>query len=137
MTRQTVAGWARYFVISTLLIGIGFHVTRLIAGVEKFQTMFTPLVDALFSIPIILGIAASVWGWPAFDLRSRARKAVVMVTIAYFAASMPLHFRTWFTWDTSYIARFPWWYSLVFLSYTSILMWVWLRLELRPEYTSK
>ena len=131
MSRHFYGTWARYLVIFTLLVGVGFHSVRLVIGVEAFQVIFTPMVDAIFSIPIILAIVAMFRGWPVFDFRGRVEKAIVMFTVAYFIVSMPLHFQTWFTQDTSYIMRFPWWYSLVFISYTSVLAWVWARLKIR------
>jgi hypothetical protein len=131
MTRKISGTWARYLVIFTLLTGMGFHVTRLVIGVDAFQAIFTPAIDAAFSVPIILSIAAMLSGWAVFDFRSRFEKGVVLFTLAYFTVSMPLHFKTWFTQDTSYIASFPWWYGLVFITYTSGLLWIWMRLRIR------
>lgn len=129
---------ARYLVILTLLVGIGFHGTRLAIGAEAFQEIFTPMVDSIFSIPIVLAILAMFRGWPVFRFRGKLDKSVAIVTLLYFIVSMPLHVQTWFTQDTSYILRFPWWYSLVFISYSSILLRVWARLGVRlipdPRY---
>jgi hypothetical protein len=35
--------WAKYLVIGTLLLGVGFHVTPLVTGVAAFQSIFTPI----------------------------------------------------------------------------------------------
>jgi hypothetical protein len=131
MTKQTGGIWARYLVVFTLMVGVSLHVTRLVIGPEAFQPLFTPLVDTLFSIPILLAVPAMLWAWSAFDFRGRVDKWIVAFTVAYFTISMPLHVQTWFTQDTTYILRFPAWYSWVFLSYTSALLWVWLRLRMR------
>jgi hypothetical protein len=131
MTYYLCGAFARFLVIHTLLAGVGFHVTRLVIGVEAFQALFTPTVDAAFSVPIILAILAMFGGWPVFRFRRKADKPVVMITLAYFTLSVPLHVQTWFTQDTSYILSFPWWYSLIFIGYSSLLVWVWARLRVR------
>jgi hypothetical protein len=125
--------WGRWMIVLTFIIGIIFHTTRLIIGVEAFQEIFTPVIDAIFTIPIVLGIIGVIMTWPYFDFRNRLEKGAIIVTLGYFIVSMPLHLQTWFTNDTGYIARFPWWYSLVFLSYSTILMIFWLRLGIQSN----
>jgi len=44
--------------------------------------------------------------------------------------SIPLHVQTWYTKNTDYILVFPMWYSLVFLAYSSIMVFVWSRLKI-------
>ena len=129
-TRNLNTNWGRYAVIATLLTGVVLHSTRLVVGVEAFQGIFTPLLDALFSVPIILGIIGMAVTWKYMRFRNRWEKGVVMFTVFYFTASMPLHLKTWFVGNTDYIAATPWWYGIVFLSYTSILLFVWWRLEI-------
>jgi hypothetical protein len=129
--KYTIGNWARYLVIFTLLTGVGFHATRLIIGVEAWQSFFTPAIDSAFSIPILLGSVTMLLGWAAFDFRSRVEKGVVVFTFIYFTGSMPLHVQTWFTQDTSYIASFPLWYSILFIGYVTPLLWVWARLKVR------
>ena len=125
MTRQFYGASARYLVIFTLLVGVVFHATRLVVGVDAFQSMFSATIDTLFSIPIVLGIVAMLYGMNAIDFHGNVRRGIGWFTLGYFAVSMPLHVQTWFTQDVSYIATFPWWYSIVFLSYTACLLWVW------------
>ncbi len=137
MTQQTMGKWARYLVIVTLVIGVAFHATRLFIGVTAFQSVFTPLVDALFSIPIVLAIVAMILGWRAFAFRGRLEKAIVIVTLGYFILTMPLHLKTWVTKDTSYIEHFPWWYGFVFIGYAIVLLWVWARLRVMPTEGSR
>ena len=122
--------WGRYAVIVTLLTGMLLHGTRLIVGVEAFQGILTPLLDALFSIPIILGIVGMAVTWKYIRFRNRWEKGAAILTAFYFTASMPLHLKTWFAGNTDYIAAFPWWYSIIFISYSSVLLYVWWRLNM-------
>lgn len=125
--------WGRWLVIVTLLIGIGLHLTRLIVGSDAFQPLFTATLDAIFTIPIVLGIIGMVRTWRFIQFRGRFEKGVAIFTLAYFVVSMPLHFQTWFTGNTDYITAFPWWYSLVFISYSSLLLFVWSRLRIQDN----
>ena len=128
-TRKLTTNWGRYFVLLTLVTGVIFHITRLIVGVSDFQNMFTPTVDAIFTMPIVIGIIGILATWKYMHFRNRWEKGAVVITLAYFTLSMPLHLRTWFTGNTDYIAGFPYWYSIIFLAYTSVLLWVWWRLK--------
>ena len=121
--------WGRWMVIFTLMVGIIFHSTCLIVGVDTFQEIFTPTVDAIFTIPIIFGIIGMIATWRYFQFRGRIEKGIIIFSLAYFILTMPLHLRTWFTNNTEYIISFPWWYSIIFISYSSVLIFVWTRLQ--------
>lgn len=120
----------RISVIFTLCTGILIHSTRLIVGPERFQLIFTPQIDAVFTIPIILGIVGMFWMRPYYHFRNRWEQGAVIFTQVYFIVSLPLHLQTWFSGSTEYTAFFPWWYSLIFLGYSTLLIWVWVRLRL-------
>jgi hypothetical protein len=55
---------------------------------------------------------------------------LVSVTGVYFLLSVPLHIQTWYTQNTDYILVFPMWFSLIFLTYSSLLVIVWSRLKI-------
>ena len=118
-------------VLFTLALGIAFHSTRLIVGVDAFQEIFTATVDIVFTIPMVFGIIWMVSTWRYFQFRGRIEKGVAVFTLMYFTLTMPLHLRTWFTGNTDYITAFPWWYSIVFISYSSLLLFVWTRLRIK------
>jgi hypothetical protein len=130
-TRNLSTNWGRYAVLLTLFTGILLHSARLIVGVSAFQGIFTPMLDAIFTIPIVVGIIGMIVTWKHIQFRNRWEKGVVIFTLGYFVVSMPLHLRTWFTGNTDYIAGFPYWYSFIFLGYTAILVWVWLRVKVQ------
>lgn len=133
MANSIKTNWGRWMIILTLLIGAIFHTTRLIVGVATFQDMYTTTVDALFTIPIVLGIIGVLITWHYINFRNRIEKGITILTLAYFTFSMPLHLQTWFTNDTGYIARFPWWFSFIFLSYTTVLLIIWARLRIQSD----
>lgn len=118
----------RISVIVTLVSGIFLHGWRLL-DLSAFERFFTAQRDALFTIPIVISIVAVIATWRHFRFRSRLERAVVLFTLAYFIVSMPLHLQTWFTGNVDYIARFPKWYSGVFILYSSALIGVWINLR--------
>lgn len=128
------SNWGRWTVIFTLITGIVLHSTRLIVGVNAFQELFTPLLDAIFTIPIVIGIIGIIATWKYFEFRGWLEKGVVIFTLFYFVVSMPLHFQTWFTGNVDYIANFPYSYSFIFIAYSSVLIFVWARLKVKHTY---
>jgi len=126
--------WGRWTVIFTLITGIVLHSTRLIVGVDAFQDIFTPLLDAIFTIPIVIGIIGIIATRKYFEFRGWLEKGVVIFTLFYFVVSMPLHFQTWFTGNVDYIANFPYSYSFIFIAYSSVLIFVWARLKVKHTY---
>jgi hypothetical protein len=123
----------RISVIITLAFGIFLHGYRLFHPVG-FARFFTPQLDAIFTIPIVISIAAVIATWRHFRFRNRFERGAVLFTLGYFVVSMPLHFQTWFTRNVEYIAHFPEWYSVFFILYSSALIGLWITLEVaEPE----
>jgi hypothetical protein len=117
-------------VLITLCIGIYLHVTRLFLGTELLiKYIYTATFDAVFAIPMLLGVITFLPAWKHFVFRNKFEKVVVAITGLYFLVSVPLHIQTWITQSTDYILAFPMWYSLVFLAYSSLLVIVWWRLK--------
>jgi hypothetical protein len=122
---------AKPAVLITLIIGIYLHFTRLFIGTEMLiKHIYTATFDAVFAIPMLLGAVAIFPAWKYIVFRNKFEKAAVAVTGAYFLLSVPLHVRTWLSQSTDYILVFPMWYSLLFLAYTSVMMFVWWRLRI-------
>lgn len=121
---------ARFFVSLTLLIGAVLHTLNLIFGTDWLLAhFFTPMFDSLFAIPMIIGGVATILARKEFNFRNRLEKIVVIWTVFYFLASVPLHVQTWITQDTEYIRFFPIWFSAVFLTYTTVMQYVWWNLK--------
>ncbi len=125
---------ARFFVVATLLIGAYAHITNLIFGTDLvISHVMTPLVDSLFVFPMAAG-AFSIWmARNEFDFRNRLEKGVVIFTMVYFTASLPIHMSTWFTHSTELLKAFPVWYSAVFLAYTTFLQYIWVTVRAKTE----
>ena len=125
---------ARISVTTTLLIGAGMHLSRLILGTDWFiANVYTPLADSIFTLPIALGAIAIIAARDEYDFRNRFEKAIVSWSGTYFTASIPLHLQTWFTQNTHYARLFPMWFSGVFLVYTSIMQVVWWNLKSKAK----
>jgi hypothetical protein len=132
--RAVLSRVARPAVLITLGVGMYLHVTRLFIGGELLiEHIYTATFDALFAIPMVLGLIGIIAAWPQIAFRNRIERVVVVVTGIYFLASVPLHVRTWFTQRTDYILVFPMWYGYLFLAYSSLLLWVWWRLRISPD----
>lgn len=125
---------AKPAVLITLGIGMYFHFTRLFIGTELLiKTIYTATFDAIFAIPMLLGVISFLPAWKRIVFRNKFEKTAVAITGVYFLASVPLHIQTWVTQSTGYIRVFPLWFSLVFLTYSSLLMFVWWRLKIVVE----
>lgn len=121
---------ARFFVTATLLIGAYLHLNNLFFGTDLLlRYVYTPLFDSLFAIPMIIGAGATMAAWREYDFRNLFEKIIVVWTAFYFTASIPLHAQVWFTQNTEYIRAFPVWFSAIFLTYTSVMQYVWLNLK--------
>lgn len=110
------------------------HFTRLFIGTELLiKHIYTATFDALFALPMLLGVISFLPAWKRIVFRNKLEKTAVAITGVYFLASVPLHIQTWYTQSTDYILVFPQWFSLVFLTYSSLLVFVWWRLKIVAE----
>lgn len=117
-------------VLITLGIGMYLHLTRLFIGTELLiKYIYTATFDTVFAIPMLLGVFSFLPAWKHIAFRNKFEKVIVILTGVYFLASVPLHIQTWYTQNTDYILAFPIWFSYLFLTYSSLLMIVWLRLR--------
>lgn len=127
---QFLAHLAKPAVLVTLVIGMYLHLTRLFIGTELLiKYIYTATFDAVFAIPMLLGVISFLPVWKYIRFRNRFEKFIVALTGVYFLASVPLHIQTWITQNTDYILVFPLWFSLVFLTYSSVLLITWWRLR--------
>ena len=125
---------AKPAVLITLGIGMYLHFTRLFLGTDLLiKHVYTATFDAIFAIPMLLGVISFLPVWKRIIFRNKFEKVAVAITGVYFLASVPLHLQTWVTQSTAYIRVFPQWFSLVFLTYSSLLMIVWWRLKIVAE----
>jgi hypothetical protein len=125
---------ARAFVTFTLLVGAFAHLNNLIFGPAVLATqVMTPIVDSLFVFPMAIGAYSAFRARREIAYRNRFEKGIVLFTAVYFTLSLPIHIRTWFTQDTTFIEAFPVWYSGVFLVYTTIMQIVWYNLRAKPD----
>ena len=123
---------AKPAVLTTLVIGMYLHFTRLFIGTELLiKYIYTATFDAVFAIPMLLGVICFLPAWKHIVFRNKFEKVFVIVTGVYFLVSVPLHLQTWYTQSTNYILVFPRWFSLLFLTYSSLLFIVWWRLKLK------
>jgi hypothetical protein len=106
----------------TIFSGIALHMMRLPLGAQAFiETAFTPLVDALFSIPMTVAGVAGLLLWRRAILPKLWEKLAYGFVVLFFLFSLVLHLRTMFTWDTSYTLLFPSWYPIAALFYLSLI----------------
>ena len=126
----TLSRLTRPAVLITLGIGMYLHFTRLFLGTELLiKYIYTAAFDAVFAIPMLIGVISFLPTWKHIVFRNKFERVIVSLTGVYFLASVPLHIQTWYTQNTDYILAFPIWFSYLFLTYSSLLMIVWLRLR--------
>ena len=127
----TLSRLTRSAVLITLGIGMYLHFTRLFLGTELLiKYIYTAAFDAVFAIPMLIGVVSFLPTWKHIVFRSKFEKVLVSVTGVYFLLSVPLHIQTWYTQNTDYILVFPMWFSLIFLTYSTLLVIVWSRLKI-------
>jgi hypothetical protein len=121
----------RSAILITLGIGMYLHFTRLFLGSELLiKYIYTATFDMAFSIPMLIGLLGFLPTWKHIVFRNRFEKVVVAATGIMFLLSVPLHIQTWYTQSTDYILAFPMMYSLIFLAYSSVMVFVWSRLKI-------
>lgn len=127
----TLSRITRPAVLITLGIGMYLHFTRLFLGTELLiKYIYTATFDAVFAIPMLIGVVSFIATWKHIVFRNKFERVIVSLTGVYFLASVPLHVQTWYTQNTNYILVFPMWFSLLFLTYSSLLVIVWSRLKI-------
>jgi hypothetical protein len=129
---------ARPAVLITLGIGMYLHFTRLFLGTELLiRYIYTTAFDMAFSIPMLLGLLGFLPVWKRMAFRNWLEKVIVAATGIMFLLSVPLHIQTWYTQSTDYILAFPTAYSLVFLAYSSVMVFVWSRIKITASFDDK
>jgi len=125
---------ARPAVLITLGIGMYLHFTRLFLGSELLiKYIYTATFDTIFSIPMLVGLVSFLPAWKRMVFRNKFEKVVTFATGLLFLFSMPLHVQTWYSQSTNYILVFPIAYSIIFLAYSSVMVFVWSRLKITAE----
>jgi len=122
---------ARPAALITLGIGMYLHFTRLFIGTELLiKYIYTATFDTVFSIPMLVGLVSFVPAWKRMVFRNKFEKVVVVATGLLLLLSVPLHVQTWYSQSTNYILVFPMAYSIIFLAYSSVMVFVWSRLKI-------
>lgn len=118
----------------TLGIGMYLHFTRLFIGTELLiKYIYTATFDMVFSIPMLIGLVSFLPAWKRIVFRNKFEKVVVVATGLLLLLSVPLHVQTWYSESTNYILVFPMAYSIIFLAYSSVMVFVWSRLKIVTE----
>lgn len=106
----------------TILTGITLHASRLPLGPEVFQnTVFTPLVDSIFAIPMTIAGISMALLWRRAILPALWEKIVYALATVFMVGSLVLHAKTVVTWDTSYVNAFPAWYPYLAVVYLGLI----------------
>ena len=106
----------------TILTGMTLHASRLPLGPEMFQqTVFTPLVDSIFAIPMTIAGLVMLALWRRAVLPALWEKVAYGLVTIFFVGSMALHAKTIVTWDTSYVNVFPAWYPYLAVLYLGLI----------------
>jgi hypothetical protein len=125
---------ARPAALITLGIGMYLHFTRLFIGTELLiKYIYTATFDTVFSIPMLVGLVSFLPAWKRMVFRNKFEKVVVVATGLLLLLSVPLHVQTWYSQSTNYILVFPMAYSIIFLAYSSVMVFVWTRLKIVTE----
>ncbi len=133
-TGSALSRIARPAVLLTLAIGMYLHLTRLFIGSELLlEYVFAPAFDTVFAVPMLVGVVSFWPAWRRMAFRNTFEKVIVAMTVVLFVGSIPLHVQTWYTHNTDYVLVFPMWYSLIFLGYSSVMVFIWSRLKIGPQ----
>jgi hypothetical protein len=98
---------------TTFAIGVLIHLGRLIMGPEAFvQKVFTPPVDVGFACLILVGAITGTLLFRSYEGGTAGRFGYGFAMLVLIG-SVPIHFRTLWTWNTDYMLIFPFWYSAI------------------------
>ena len=97
----------------TFALGAVIHTGRMIMGIEPWvREVFTPPVDIAFAVIILTAAIPGLLSWRRYS-GGRAGRVGYAFAMLLLVVSVPLHFRTLFTWSTDYLMVFPLWYSAI------------------------
>lgn len=120
--RDVPVGIFKGFTLLTLATGLCLHGSSLLMTREHFvETIFTPQFDVVFAIPMSIAGLTGAWLYRRAVFAALWQRLVYLFLCAYFLISIVLHVRTWFTWDTSYVLAFPWFYPYVAMTLMVLL----------------
>jgi hypothetical protein len=121
----------------TILTGMTLHASRLPLGPEVFQhTVFTPLVDSIFAIPMTIAGISMALLWRRAVLPALWEKIVYAFSTVFFLGSIVIHAKTIITWDTSYVNAFPAWYPYLAVVYLGLIGLFCVTRQFRPARAS-
>jgi hypothetical protein len=97
----------------TFALGCVIHIGRIIVGREEWvRQFFTPPVDIAFGGLILIAAIPGLMSWGRYA-GGRAGRIGYGFAMFMLIISVPLHLKTIFTWDTTYLIVFPYWYSAI------------------------
>ena len=106
----------------TILTGMTLHASRLPLGPQVFQqSVFTPLVDSIFAIPMTIAGLTMLALWRRAILATLWEKVAYWFVAIFLLGSIVLHAKTIVTWDTSYVNDFPAWYPYLAVIYLGLI----------------
>jgi len=120
----------------TFALGAVIHTGRMIMGLEQWvREVFTPPVDIAFAVIITIAAIPGLLSWRRYS-GGRAGRVVYGFAMLLLMVSVPLHFRTLFTWSTDYLIAFPFWYSAIEVPMFIGLSYMMTRLQFDSRPTS-
>jgi hypothetical protein len=97
----------------TFAAGCVIHIGRIMVGREEWvRQVFTPPVDIAFGVLILIAAIPGLMSWRRYA-GGRAGRIGYGFVMFILIISVPLHLKTIFTWDTTNLIAFPYWYSAV------------------------
>ena len=112
-------------------IGLAVHAARLVVGIDAVQALvMTRAFDSVFALIMLLVLILLWRARNAIDFRGHGDRALFWGTFGYVGLSVLLHARSWvFASATDIFARFPLWYSALFLVVIVAVLTLWWRLR--------
>jgi hypothetical protein len=124
----------RYAIGATLVMGMYFHITRLLIGQALLlEYVLTPAADMALAVPMTYGAIVSWIVWKRVQHPSRWHRLVYGFLTCYFTLSIPIHIRTYFTGSPDFVTAFPLWYSAAILPVMAGLLIFALRLRFKDS----
>jgi hypothetical protein len=123
----------------TIVVGFGMHLYRVIFGDDlTLQYVVTPTSDLLLMIPMTYAAVTGILSYHRIVFANRVHKIALTASLAYIAASVPLHLYVLFVLqDVSfYVHMAGYWFSWILICavYPAFLFMLW---RVRYEEDSK
>lgn len=118
--------WSQNFAGKLVLVtGIYLHLSAILLGRDLFlEKLFTPEFDMVLGIPMTYAGIMGIVLWKRTAFPSKFHTGVYAFILFYFCVSIVIHLSTFVTQDSSYITKFPEFFSFLIIPVQAFFLYI-------------